>query len=253
MVSLDDPSPTARFSNRADDYVRYRPSYPAAAIDALIAGLGAPETLFVGDIGAGTGISARLLAERGARVAAIEPNRAMREAAAPHPNVTWLDGTAEAIPLADAAVDLTLAAQAFHWFRAAPAVAEMARVTKPGGRLALVWNVRSATDPLMQGYERAILEVATDPSVVGMNSDLSAIERSGYFGPRRAARFEKRQTVDHDGLIGRALSASYVPKEGEPRARLIERLGALFASHAEHGTVDLVYETQVIVAERLAR
>jgi len=128
MANSDDQDPTGRFTNRAEDYVRYRPSYPAAAIDALLAGLGAPTTLVAADVGAGTGISARLLAERGVEVVAVEPNRAMREAAAPHARVTFRDGSAEAIPLADGSVDLVLAAQAYHWFRAVPAVTEMARV-----------------------------------------------------------------------------------------------------------------------------
>jgi SAM-dependent methyltransferase len=253
MVPTADVNPTGRFSNRADDYARYRPSYPAAAIDALIAGLGAPDTLVAADVGAGTGISARLLAERGVRVVAVEPNRAMREAAAPHPGVSFVDGTAESIPLADGAVDLVLAAQAFHWFRPVEAVAEMARALKSGGRLALVWNVRSPTDALMQGYERAILAVATDPSVVGINIDAAAIDRSGLFGPRRVLRFEQRQPVDRDGLVGRALSASYVPKEGTGRTALVEALGALHERFARDGIVELVYETEVVLAERLPR
>ena len=253
MPTVDDLNPTGRFTSRADDYVRYRPSYPAAAIDALLAGLGAPATLVAADVGAGTGISARLLAERGVKVFAVEPNRAMRQAAEPHPGVTWLDASAEAIPLADGAVELVLAAQAYHWFRAALAVAEMGRVVKSGGRLALVWNVRAQSDALMQGYERAILEVADNPSVVGMASDIEAVDRSGLFAPRRVERFEQRQMVDHDGLIGRALSASYVPKDGPRRALLIQRLSTLYDQHAANGHVELVYETEVVLAERLPR
>ncbi|HTQ06964.1 MAG TPA: class I SAM-dependent methyltransferase [Polyangiaceae bacterium] len=253
MSTPSDLDPTGRFSNRADDYVRYRPTYPAPAIDALVAGLGAPERLVAVDVGAGTGISARLLAERGVRVSAVEPNRAMREAAAPHPGVTWLDGTAEAIPLADASVDLALAAQAFHWFRAPEAVAEMARVTKSGGRLALLWNHRSPSDPFMRGYEDVIVSLAADRSVVGMNADVAAVDRSGLFGPRRVVSFEHRQTVDRDGLVGRALSASYVPKDEAGRARLVELLSALHARFAENGLVSFVYVAEVTLAERLPR
>lgn len=246
--------PTGRFTSRADDYVRFRPTYPDLAIDALLAGLGAPERLFAVDVGAGTGISARLLAERGVRVTAVEPNRAMREAAAPHPRVTWLDGTAEALPVADATADLTLAAQAFHWFRADEAVREMARVTKSGGRLALLWNHRSARDPFMRGYEDVIVELsAADKAVTSMTADVAAVERSGLFGPRRVVSFEHRQSVDLDGLMGRALSASYVPKDEAGRARLAELLGALYARHATSGRVDFVYDAEVTLAERLPR
>lgn len=253
MANSDDLDPTGRFTNRAEDYVRYRPSYPAAAIDALLDGLGAPATLVAADVGAGTGISARLLAERGVEVVAVEPNRAMRDAAAPHPRVTFRDGSAESIPLADGAVDLVLAAQAYHWFRAEPAVAEMARVVKSGGRLALVWNRRAEVEPFMQGYERAILEAADDPAVVGMHADIEAVDRSRLFGPRRIVRFEQRQVVDRDGLMGRALSASYVPKQGPRLTRLVERLGELYDQYAVSGSVELVYETEVTLAERLPR
>jgi SAM-dependent methyltransferase len=253
MADSDAREPTGRFTNRAEDYVRYRPSYPAAAVDAVLEGLGPPATLVAADIGAGTGISARLLADRGVEVIAVEPNRAMREAAAPHAAVTFRDGSAEAIPLADGAVDLVVAAQAYHWFRADEAVREMARALKSGGRLALLWNRRAAVGALMQGYERALLEAADDPAVVGMHADLEAVDRSRLFRSRRILRFEQRQAVDRDGLLGRALSASYVPKHGPRLVRLVERLTALYDQYAAGGSVDLVYETEVTLAERLPR
>jgi SAM-dependent methyltransferase len=252
MGAADDVDPTLRFSNRADDYARYRPSYPEAAIDALLAGLGPADSLTAVDVGAGTGISSRLLGARGVRVLAVEPNRAMREAAEPHPRVSFRDGTAEALGLPAASARLVLCAQAFHWFRADAALREMARVLEPGGRLALVWNRRSESDPLMVGYEQAILDTGADPNKVGMASDVAAVERSGLFGPRRVERFEHRQLVDRDGLLGRALSASYVPKTGPLHARLLEALNALFTRHEAGGQVALVYETEVTLAERLA-
>ena len=78
-------NPTSRFSDRADDYVKYRPGYPPAAIDAILNGLGPPASLVAADVGAGTGISARALADRGVRVLAVEPNAVMANAAVPHP------------------------------------------------------------------------------------------------------------------------------------------------------------------------
>ncbi|MGH2570868.1 MAG: class I SAM-dependent methyltransferase, partial [bacterium] len=132
---LHDLDPRGRFTDRAADYVRYRPDYPAAAIDHVLNGLGDPSRLTAADVGAGTGISSRLLAERGTRAVAIEPNAAMRAAAEPHPRVEWRDGTAEDTRLAAASMDLVLCAQAFHWFRQEEAVAEFARVLRPRGRL----------------------------------------------------------------------------------------------------------------------
>src|SRR5689334_17937395 len=107
----------SRFDDRAADYVRYRPGYPAAAIDAVVHGLGEPASLRAADVGAGTGISARLLGDRGVAVIAVEPGAAMRGAAAPHSRITWIAGRADATGLRAASVDLVLCAQSFHWFQ----------------------------------------------------------------------------------------------------------------------------------------
>ncbi|MBN3947811.1 MAG: methyltransferase domain-containing protein [Nostoc sp. NMS7] len=88
-TALHTLNPLNRFSERAEDYVKYRPSYPADAIDIILEGLGENSQLVATDIGAGTGIDSRLLAERGVNVIAIEPNAAMREAAKPHPLIEF--------------------------------------------------------------------------------------------------------------------------------------------------------------------
>src|SRR4051812_29902068 len=131
-------NPTERFSDRARDYVRFRPSYPSEAIDEVLRGL--PAGIVCADVGAGTGISARLVADRGVKVIAVEPNAAMRGAATPHELVEWRAGTAEATGLGTAAVDLVVCAQAFHWFDPARALEEFHRILRPGGRVALMWN-----------------------------------------------------------------------------------------------------------------
>jgi SAM-dependent methyltransferase len=79
-----------RFNDRAFDYVRYRPTYPAEAIDSILDGLAASSELVAADLGAGTGISARLLGDRGVRVVAVEPSAGMRQFAARHSNVRLL-------------------------------------------------------------------------------------------------------------------------------------------------------------------
>ena len=155
MADLSQLDPIGRFNNRAEDYVKYRPAYPAGAILAILDGLGPSDRVTAADVGAGTGISARLLGDRGVHVIAIEPGEAMRSAAAPHPRVTWTAGTAEATGLRSASVDLVLSAQSFHWFRAAGAIVEFGRILKSGGRLAIMWNRRSRTDPFTAGYRTA--------------------------------------------------------------------------------------------------
>jgi SAM-dependent methyltransferase len=263
VIPLHERNPVGRFNDRADDYVKYRPSYPAAAIDLILEGLGAPGTLAAADVGAGTGISARLIADRGVQVTAVEPGAVMRGAAAPHARVTWVVGTAEATGLADRSVDLVLCAQSFHWFRAPEAIAEFARLLRPGGRLALMWNRRSKTDAFTLGYRQAIADVGGeseverapfDPGVIDGQSQVapSSGTRRSFFSKAERAVLPNAQRLDRDGLRGRACSASYVPKTGPEGARLIELLDELFdrfRDSTDH--VTLVYETEIYRATRL--
>jgi SAM-dependent methyltransferase len=242
----------SRFTDRASDYVKYRPTYPAAAIDAILEGLGLPAGIVAADVGAGTGISARLLADRGVRVLAVEPGEAMRAAAAPHANVTWTFGTAEATGLAPASMDLVLCAQAFHWFRAPEALAEFARILKPRRRLAIMWNRRSRIDPLTAGYRQVIVDVGGDMGVESMPFDPGVVPNGGLFSTPQRLTFPNAQRLDLDGLVGRARSASYVPKTGPEGDRLVDLLTALHAAHADaDGFVSLVYETEIYLATKL--
>src|SRR4051812_16005495 len=123
-MTLTNKNSVTRFDDRATDYVKYRPTYPAEAVDAILDGLGPYDQIVAADIGAGTGISARLLGDRGVFVVAVEPGEAMRSAAAPHPNVTWTAGQAEATGLRSDSMALVLCAQSFHWFKPAEALVE---------------------------------------------------------------------------------------------------------------------------------
>lgn len=237
-----------RFDDRADDYVRYRPSYPPAAIDAILDGLGSAASILAADIGAGTGISARLVADRGVRVIAIEPGEAMRGAASPHPRVDWLAATAEATAVRAQAVDLVVCAQSFHWFRPPAALAEFARILKPSGRLAVMWNRRSLIDPFTATYRQAIFDVGGESEAERMPFDPAVIERTGRFGAPTRRVVPNAQRLDLDGLIGRARSASYVPKTGEAGDRLIALLQDLHAQHADaSGIVTLIYNTEIFL------
>ncbi len=241
-----------RFSDRAADYVKYRPSYPSTAIDALLDGLGQPERIVAADVGAGTGISSRLLGDRAVRVVAIEPGDVMRAAAAPHAHVSWLAGRAEATGLTAQCVDLVVCAQSFHWFRAADALAEFARILKPHGRLALVWNRRSRTDPFTAGYRQAIIDVGGEVAAEAMPFDPEVIPASGRFTAPERVTFPNAQRLDLAGLIGRAQSASYVPKSGAAAERLLELLAGLHARYADQrGIVTLVYETEIFRSHTL--
>lgn len=243
--------PVGRFTNRARDYAHYRPDYPREAFAAMIAGLGAPHVLLAADVGAGTGIASRQLAASGPRVIAIEPNAAMRAAAAHHARVSWQQGSAEATGLPDASVDLVLAAQAFHWFRQPEALAEFQRVLRFQGRLALLWNNRDHADPLTRGYIEAIHAVGGEHPAEQRAFDPDVIHGVGRFTPARVLTFPHAQRLDLEGLIGRASSASYVPREGDRLAELRERLRAVFERHrGPDGAVAMRYVTHLYLAER---
>jgi SAM-dependent methyltransferase len=246
---LHEHNPVGRFSDRAQDYVKYRPSYPAAAIDAVLDDLGPPARLRAADVGAGTGISARLLASRGVRVVAVEPGDGMRHAAEPHPNVLWVNGYAEATGLEPRSVAVVLCAQSFHWFKQGDALVEFARILAPGGRLALVWNRRSKKDPFTAGFRQAILDSGGESPAERMEFDPAVVAESGLFGPLERLVFSNSQRLDVDGLIGRARSASYVPKDGEAGSQLVQVLRALHQQSADaDGMVTIVYETELFRA-----
>lgn len=255
---MDDPrlplhamDPTGRFSDRAEAYARHRPGYPAGAIDAVLEGLGEPRSLVCADVGAGTGISARLVAERGVRVIAVEPNEGMRGAAAGHPLVEWRAGTAEETGLGDGSVDLVLCAQAFHWFRQEEALAEFRRILRERGRLALVWNQRVQSDAMTAGYTRAIREAGGEHPAEVRPFDEGVVTVAGKFRDLRRVDVPNAQEIDLGGLLGRAMSASYVPKSGPGHERLVGELTRLHREHADaSGRVRLVYNTLVYLAER---
>ena len=149
--------PTARFSNRVDDYVRYRPSYPAGVLEILRAEVGLTPASIIADVGSGTGISAELFLRNGNTVYAVEPNDAMRHAAerllGGYHAFHSVNGRAEATTLPDASIDLSLAAQAFHWFDVPKARAEWQRILRPDGWAVLVWNTRRTdTSPFLRAF-----------------------------------------------------------------------------------------------------
>ncbi len=257
---MSDLDPTRRFSDRAGVYSRCRPGYPAEAIEVVLQGLGSADRLTLGDIGAGTGISSRLLAGRadgtGPTVHAVEPNAEMRAAAEPHPRVQWHDGTAEVTGMPSASLHAVVCAQAFHWFRAGEALAEFARLLMartPSGsasRVSLMWNVHDDRDEFVRQYRRVILDHATDaPTSPWFTQEQAALRSHPRFGGYRIERFAYEQVFDEAGLIGRATSSSYLPKEGPGYAALERALRELFALYERDGVVRLAYRTEVHLAE----
>ena len=240
--------PATRFSDRVADYVKYRPSYPAEAIDAIARACALRDGAAIVDVGSGTGISARLFLERGFRVFGVEPNAAMRAAAekelAGFDAFTSVDGTAEATGLADSSVSLAIAAQAFHWFRPAETRAELARVVAPPSWVALLWNERLVDTPFLREYEAALREHSPDYAKVDHRNVDRATIADFFVAAFETFEFPNAQRFDREGFLGRALSSSYVPRDSEAMMRALERT---FASHAEDGHVEFRYLTRVHV------
>lgn len=252
---MPNPDPTARFSDRVADYVRYRPDYPIAVVDTLAGHLGWNAAVDVADLGSGTGLSAIGFLDRGHRVHAVEPNADMRAAAeqllGDRSNFISVAGRAEATTLPAGSIDLVLAAQAFHWFDVAAAAVETRRILRPGGHAAIVWNLRrSSGSPFLDGYEALLQRFGTDYGVVSERYADPATLRQ-YFGSGGYVeyRFDHAQHLDFDGLRGRLLSSSYTPAAGNPhRAPMLNALRTLFDGTAIDGRVAFEYDTRLYVS-----
>jgi SAM-dependent methyltransferase len=240
---------TERFSERATDYAAARPSYPEAAIDALFEGLGDPREVVAADLGAGTGISSRLLAARGAHVIAIEPNEPMRAAAEADPKVEWRAGTAEATGLEEADIDLVTAFQAFHWFDHAKALDEIVRILRPGGRAAVIYNERDESDPFTAAYGALVRAYQTDQTERKRADGLAAFEAFEGWVARRRVEVRNGQSLDAAGVAARARSTSYLPQSGPAADGLHAAIETLFAQHAKDGRVTMALRTIVVAAD----
>ena len=249
---------TERFSNRVIDYVQSRPDYPAALIAHLVKCCGLQSEQLVADIGSGTGLLTQEFLKRGNRVYGVEPNANMRAAAEVllqgYTNFESIVGQAEATTLPEKSVDWIVAGQAFHWFDQPATHGEFARILKPGGRVALIWNSRLMSDPFHQAYEQFLLSHAPDYAVISRRRP-TAVELAGFFAPApmETTMFDHHQVFDFEGLKGRLLSCSYAPKEDTAGYReMIEALRSLFNQYQHQGQLIFRYTTYLYYAQLVA-
>jgi SAM-dependent methyltransferase len=242
---------TSRFSDRVENYVRYRPGYPSEALRFLQQECGLAPEHRVADIASGTGIWTRMLLENGNSVFGVEPNAGMRQAGerllASFPNFHSVAGTAEATTLLDQSVDFVTAAQAAHWFDRQQSRQEFVRILKPAGGLALLWNERvTDSTPFLRDYEQLLLTYGTDYAEVRHERTTDAVNEFFDPAPFQARVFELRQEFDYAGIEGRLLSSSYAPGPEHPQYEpMLRELRRIFDLHAVAGRAAFDYKTRV--------
>ncbi|HEX4007137.1 MAG TPA: class I SAM-dependent methyltransferase [Acidobacteriaceae bacterium] len=246
------PNPTERFTGRVESYRRYRPSYPPAIVDTLRDACGLTGESQIADIAAGTGLLTEIFLAAGYAVTAVEPNDEMRAACATlqsqYPKLRCVAGTAEATGLPDASVDLITVAQAMHWFDLEKTKAEFARILRPGGWCAVLYNNRRLSgDPFHDGYEKLLRDFGVDYLAV-KGQHMGRNQLAAFFAPEpmECATFPNAQSFDYAGLEGRILSSSYMPQPGQPRfAEMQAATQWLFAETQQDGKVTMVHDCVV--------
>jgi SAM-dependent methyltransferase len=250
LPELDDA--TTRFSNRVNNYVRFRPGYPPALVELLAreAALTADST--IADIGSGTGLLSTAFLNAGYSVIGVEPNREMRQAGetllAAFPRHRSLDARAEATTLPDHSIDLAVAGQAFHWFQVEHARREWTRILKPGATAALIWNERHPVSPFMREVENLIDTYATTLDRDGYIREGGRARIDLFFTPSpfRVDEFPNTQQFGLEGLIGRVASCSYVPDESDSHyPEMSSALTRIFNRYQHNGQVTFEYRTKV--------
>lgn len=244
--------PTKRFSNRVEDYIRYRPHYPKQVIGFLHDELGLKVNDVIADIGSGTGISSELFLGNGNTVWGVEPNREMRKAAEcllkDYANFKSVDGTAEQLPLSNNSVDMIVAGQAFHWFNVEKSKEEFRRVLKPGKYVVLIWNDRkTGAKGFEQDYEALLNTLEDYRKVNHKNVDKPVFDV--FFGKGNYGIYivPNYQDFDWEGLKGRLMSSSYVPLPADPAHEpLMGEMKNIFDRYNNDGQVRIEYDTKIV-------
>ncbi len=249
VLSFTMKSSIERFTDRVSDYRKYRPDYPRELLVFLEKHVLLPGP--VADVGSGTGILSGQLLASGYEVFAVEPNRSMAAAAEEQfgrdPRFHDVPRLAEETGLPSSSVRLITCAQSFHWFDRAGVKKEFRRILMPAGHVAIVWNERlDRATPFQEQYEKIMQEFAPEyPQVVHRNVTAEQLEQFFAPGSMECLTFSHPQPLSREQLIGRALSSSYVPKEGETGYREIQAaLESLFDRTQLDGMVRMDYETR---------
>ncbi len=250
------------FGEQAEAYDQFRPTYPDAVIDELLGPV--PIGLDVLDVGCGTGIASRQMAQRGAKVLGVELAPRMAEVARGH-GVDVEIAAFEGWDAAGRTFDRVTSAQAWHWLDLPIATGKAGSVLRPGGKLCLIWNAGSQPDDLADALEEVYASVvppdghrlfrgyAADRSSdmkTGLDSEMDAISAVPDFGAPTERWFPWTRAYQRDEWLGQLVSRSdHAALERPVRDRLFEAIGAAIDDHG--GSFVMNYETVLITATRL--
>ncbi len=241
-----------RFSNRVEDYVRYRPAYPPEVLKFLNDSCHLHPKHLIADIGSGTGLLSKLFLENGNHVYGVEPNAEMQLAGEEflhaYPNFASIKGSAEATTLADGSIDFVTVGQAFHWFEPIATRKEFSRILKPGGWVVVISNERlTGTTPFLRDYEALLRRFGTDYARVSDSYPHSEDMRA-FFGDDKFLSHDapNLQQFDFAGLSGRLRSSSYAPTSDHlDFPQMMIELQHIFDAYQENGMVRFEYVTKI--------
>jgi SAM-dependent methyltransferase len=250
------------FGAVARAYAAFRPGYPEAAVDWALAPVRGPGLIRVLDLAAGTGqVTAALLrrTEVATPVVAVEPDPEMLAVLGEElggGRVITLAGTAEDIPLPDTSVDAVLVGQAFHWFEAERAGAEIARVLRPGGVLAGLWNAEDGSVSWVAGYNQAAARGRRVAGVPQGGDQPDPLPADRAFAPQERAEFGHSQRLTVAGLVDVLGTHSWaLLSTPEERETAFGRIRDYFATRPDlfggDGSFELPLRTRVLRAVRL--
>jgi ubiquinone/menaquinone biosynthesis C-methylase UbiE len=249
---------TTRFSNRIENYVKYRPTYPEEIIPFLETITGLTSSFAIADVGSGTGISSKLFLDYGNTVYAIEPNKEMRSKAeelfALYNSFISINATAEDTTLKDTSADMIIAGQAFHWFDATKTKIEFRRIAKPHAYCILLWNERRTQSSFEKAYEELLLHYAIDYKEVD-HKNVNEEKIAQFFSPNHFTlqTFSNKQVFDFKRLKGRLQSSSYTPDETHPLfAEMMNALQNIFEQHESGNAIQFNYETKLYAGKMLS-
>ncbi|MPM43287.1 hypothetical protein SDC9_89960 [bioreactor metagenome] len=244
-MDLGELKPKSRFDNRAENYDRYRPSYPKSIINFLEETIGFSESSIIADIGSGTGISTKIFLDNGNKVYAVEPNNNMRQLAekllSSYSNFYSIAASSENTNLQSDSIDYIVAAQSLHWFDTILTRSEFLRILKRNGYVVVLYNTRKASEGFMAKYLELIRKYGM--KYINESNDNYMTD---FFGirPVHEKIIPHSQTVDFKNLKGNLISYSYMPTESDVCfIPMIKELENLFAQYNKDGKVILEYDT----------